>query len=275
MQMIKSEFDVSMASKTKNVLARQLTTIQTTPTPLDNNRIELNSPSAEATSFVEQIGLISSAKPPDYWYDVGVSFISGLLSNLLSAVVLGIVIYYSISRRRQLKRINERRNRLLSMLKNEMEINLDRAKLCLRTIKPIEDIDSKPLWQKLRIGKFTDLSKDDARELRNHLPKGFTRGMWNSLKESGFFAEEEDGTLIYILFRANEKIYQADKTLRDFRASLSKLSDRIDMRAAEALKDCETTVKLLSQAIEIMDKMSLPPFSSHDLFDIDDNDDED
>ncbi len=112
------------------------------------------------------------------------------LANLASDAILAIAIFVIVTQPGEKRKTRKRNRQSLGLLKAETEINKGRATAYLASLAELDDA------------------------LPQLFPLRFTRGAWNSLRESGFLAGFEDPRLAYFLFRMNETGLVANKNLR-------------------------------------------------------------
>lgn len=159
------------------------------------------------------------------------AFLSDFLANLAADALLAIVVYLIVTQPGEKKKSEQRKRRALGLLKSEALINRDRARSYVSSL-----VDP--------TGIQTDL-----------FPLRYTRGAWNSLRESGFLPELEDPELAYYLFRMNELGLVANKNLRRFElAHLESTGGRIDILAELARKNSEHFLRLLTIVLEKLEE---------------------
>jgi len=151
------------------------------------------------------------------------------------------------------------------MLKSEMETNLERVKKCIELLEPIEDVDGKPLLEKIRMKKFSDVTTAEARALGAAMPRKYSRGIWNALKEDGFITQLNDPLLIFYLLRTNEAIVVADASRRSLRNELLKGTTDIDAPVQRALIDGKNLLAALNVVLPLLAQMNLPVFLAGDI----------
>lgn len=199
------------------------------------------------------------------WTEWWMSFTSSALSGVLSSALLAIVLHIAITRPLERRAAKQRKLQLLGMLKSEMETNLERVKKCIELLEPIEDVDSKPLLEKIRMGKFDDVTAEEARSLGEKLPRKYTRGVWNALKEDGFITQLDDPQLIFYLLRTNEAIVVADSSRKTLRLELLKGKTDIDASVQRALLDSKNLLMGLNKVLPLLRAMNLPTFLSGEI----------
>lgn len=199
------------------------------------------------------------------WTEWWMSFTSNALSGILSSALLAIVLYVAITRPRERKAAEQRKLQLLGMLKSEIETNLERVKKCIELLEPIEDVDSKPLLEKIRMRKFSDVTTEEARSLGEALPRKYTRGVWNALKEDGFITQLDDPQLVFYLLRTNEAVVVADGSRKTLRLELLKGKTDIDASVQRALLDSKNLLMGLNRVLPLLSQMNLPTFLSGEI----------
>lgn len=87
------------------------------------------------------------------------------LANLASDALLAVAVYFIVTQPGEKRKVQQSQERALGLLKSESELNLSRARAYSSILENPFDINSKDF------------------------PLRFTRGAWNSLRESGFLSE--------------------------------------------------------------------------------------
>ena len=186
-------------------------------------------------------------------------------AEIVANVVLAIVLYLAITNPREQRRVRKRKSQLLGMLKSEIETNRSRVNTLITLLEPIEDIDGKPFLEKLRLRKFTDITEEEGQLLGQALPRKYTRGVWNALKEDGFITQLEDPLLVFYLLRANEALVVAESSRKALRDKLLKGETDIDADARRALFDSKNLRHALGKVLEILGKAKFEEFISGEI----------
>ena len=165
------------------------------------------------------------------WSDFWINFIS----NAVSGGIIGLLLYVAITRPDEQKAKKQRLKQALGILKTELEINRDRAI------------------------KYSVWLKDQQENLESLYPLRFTRGAWNSLKESGFLPQVEDAKIVYMLLRINELLVVANNSLIKVRnAWAEKDHKKLKIYAQKAEWECAQFLGQISPMLEILTSMKLP-----------------
>lgn len=170
--------------------------------------------------------------------------LANFIANLGADVVLGIVLFFIITRPRERKARKERISQALSLLKSELELNEARAR------ENLEKLDKH--------------SASDAQ-----LPLRHTRGAWNALKESGLLLEVDDLKLVYYLFRVNEITYATNVSLRRSNfAAMGGRGDPVKMRE-QATFDSKRLLEALPPALMELGQLDLPIVTGYEFLETD------
>lgn len=163
-------------------------------------------------------------------------FWSNFMSNAASSAVIGIVLYWLITRPDEKKTTEQRRAQALAMLKIEFAKNLERAEIYAKVLQSPEQ------------------------DLTPYYPLRFTRGAWNALRESGFLPQLEDVKFVYDLLQVNEVITVANSSLMSVRrAKIGRnMKTKLKHYSLKATNECKQIEKHLRPILETLEKMNLP-----------------
>lgn len=265
---IVSIFGLTMAlAQPPSTTPQPLPTLSPSPPATASLVPPTSSPLPELIVPSESAIAVGETRMPDEWSWTSFweNALGGLFSSAFFAVVVSVVVYRAITRPRERKAAEERKLQLLGMLKSEMETNLERVKKCIELLEPIEDVDSKSLPEKIMMWKFSDVTQEQARALGAAMPRKYTRGVWNALKEDGFITQLDDPQLVFYLLRTNEAMVVADSSRRTLRTALLKGETDIDAPAHVALVDGKNLLTGLEKVLTLLNQMNLPPFRSGEI----------
>jgi hypothetical protein len=166
-----------------------------------------------------------------HWGD----FMFDAISSGISGLVIGLIVYWGITRPHETRSAQNRRKLALAMLKVEFMTDLERAR------------------------KYREALKTPANDLGPLYPLHFTRGAWNALKESGFLPQIEDVGLVVELLHVNEIIVIANDSLATvIQAHVERHSEKLARYAYQARMECTQIEDLLVTIIAKFDRMNLP-----------------
>jgi hypothetical protein len=167
------------------------------------------------------------------------------LSNLAADALLAVAVYVIVTKPGKKRTEEQNFKQALSLLRTEIQINLERAKLYIQTLDG-------------------QISKID---IHNLIPLRFSRGAWNALKEINFLAQIHNAELVYYLLRMNETALVANKNLRKLELCfLEKSSGNKKLLAQTSREESEHLLKIFMRVAEILDQMDLPSFEVDLLF---------
>jgi hypothetical protein len=211
-------------------------------------------------TIVAMILCIGTWELGNYYQWNWADFWSNLISNGASSAVIGIILYWIITRPDEKKSSDKRRNSALSMLEMEFKTNLERAHIYSSVLANSD--------------AHTDL-----------YPFRFTRGAWNALKESGFLPQFEDVYFVFDLLHVNENIVLANRSFSKLRRlQIADKEEAFQHMARKANKECKQIEELINPILSYLDEMDLPEikkknyeitFEKIDDYPIDDYDYED
>jgi hypothetical protein len=170
-------------------------------------------------------------------------FLINFSANLLADVILAIAILIAITRPGERRRTEENFKQALSLLQTEININVERS------------------------NKYIQALSDPPDDINDLLPLRYSRGAWNSLKESNFLPKINNAELVYYLLRMNETALVANKNLRKFELSyLEDTKGDKEKIAGVARSESIHLNKIFVKVAEILEKMKLPSFEVDELF---------
>ncbi len=163
-------------------------------------------------------------------------FWSNFISNAGSSAVIGLVVYWIITRPDEKKVVDQRRAQALSMLKIEFRVNLE------------------------RVGQYGEALKTPEQDLTPFYPLRLTRGAWNALKESGFLPQLENVGFVYELLRLNEVVVVTNKTLSMVRSAKvgKNTKSKLTRYSKKAVKECAQIEAYLVPILAKLEAMKLP-----------------
>jgi hypothetical protein len=162
-------------------------------------------------------------------------FWSNFISNAGSTAVIGIVLYWIITRPDEKKATKRRMDQALAMLKMEFKTDLDRARL------------------------YGEALKNPQNDLALLYPLRFTRGAWNALRESGFLPQLDDVQLIYELLQVNEIITVANSSFSTIRGSkAANKKNKLNRYTQKAINECAQIAAYLDPIVAQLETMKLP-----------------
>ncbi len=164
------------------------------------------------------------------------------LANLAADALLAIAIYIIVTQPGEKKKQQEIRKQSLGLLKAEILVNFDRAQEYIESFIEPDSVSS------------------------TLFPLRYTRGAWNTLKDSGFLASIGDPILSYHLFRMNETALVANKNLRRYQiAVLDGKMEKLESLANEAKRDSEILIIILNKLIAILENVKVPSIVFDDI----------
>lgn len=170
-------------------------------------------------------------------------FMNNFLANLFADALLFVAILIVITRPGERKRAEENFRQALGLLKTEILINVDRSNIYIQALS------------------------DTPEDISDLLPIRYSRGAWNSLKESNFLPKINNPELVYYLLRMNETALVANKNLRKFELCyLEDTKGNKEKLAVVARNESIHLNKIFVKVAAILEQMELPSFKVDELF---------
>lgn len=170
-------------------------------------------------------------------------FVVSFLANLLSDALLAVAVYLIVTQPGERRRRRGAITKSLGLLKAEAQVNFNRAKAYGQAL--------------------TDPSEDIAALF----PLRYSRGAWNALKETGFFADLDDAHLKYFLFRMNEATFVANKNLRKLQlAYLEDKQSQLDRFIGIAQDETRHVLEVLDKVLHMLHGVEIPEVAVEDPF---------
>jgi type II secretory pathway component PulM len=160
-----------------------------------------------------------------------------LLSNVVSDLILAFILYWVLTQPQEKRAEKQRINDILGLLKAEIEKNLKRAE------------------------EYASAIGDPDIDVASLFPLRYTRGTWNTFKESGFIRHIKDLQLIHQLLEMNEATYTANRNIRRFQLAYLEPKDKdIHHLAENAVEDARQLSHVLSETLQRLAEHDLPAF---------------